>query len=68
MLAGATRRVREHGWANVTVQRADAARESLGDNEFDAVLALSSLSAMPDVGAAVEAVYTAPRPASRART
>ncbi|HEV7647321.1 MAG TPA: methyltransferase domain-containing protein [Actinophytocola sp.] len=65
MLARAERRVRGHGWVNVTVRRADAARESLGHNEFDAALALSSLSAMPDVGAAVEAAHAALRPGGR---
>jgi ubiquinone/menaquinone biosynthesis C-methylase UbiE len=63
MLARA--RHRTDGWANVTVRRADAARESLGHNEFDAAIALSSLSAMPDVGAAVEAAHAALRPGGR---
>jgi ubiquinone/menaquinone biosynthesis C-methylase UbiE len=63
MVARAQRRAGE--WDNVTVRRADAARESLGDNEFDAALALSSLSAMPDVGAAVAAAHAALRPGGR---
>lgn len=63
MLARARHRARD--WPNVSVRRADAARESLGDNEFDAALALSSLSAMPDVGAAVEAAHAALRPGGR---
>jgi ubiquinone/menaquinone biosynthesis C-methylase UbiE len=65
MLARAQRRVREHGWSNVTIRQADAARESLGHNEFDAVVALSSLSAMPDVRAGVEFAYEALRPGGR---
>jgi ubiquinone/menaquinone biosynthesis C-methylase UbiE len=65
MVAKAQRRVHEHGWANVTIRRADAARESLGHNEFDAAVALSSLSAMPDVRAAVESAYEALRPGGR---
>jgi ubiquinone/menaquinone biosynthesis C-methylase UbiE len=63
MLARA--RGRADGAANVTVRRADVARESLGHNEFDAALALSSLSAMPDVGSAVEAAHAALRPGGR---
>lgn len=65
MVARARRRLGEHGWANVTVRRADAARESLGHEEFDAAVALSSLSAMPDVRAGVELVYQALRPGGR---
>jgi ubiquinone/menaquinone biosynthesis C-methylase UbiE len=65
MVARAGRRVGEHWWANVTVRRADAARESLGDNEFDAAVALTSLSAMPDVRAAVELAHRALRPGGR---
>jgi ubiquinone/menaquinone biosynthesis C-methylase UbiE len=65
MIARARRRVREHGWSNVTIRQADAARESLGRNEFDAAMALSSLSAMPDVRAGVEFAYEALRPGGR---
>lgn len=57
--------LRTNGWHNVTLRRADIARESLGDNEFDAAVALSSLSATPDVRAAVEAAHAALRPAGR---
>lgn len=63
MVARAQRRV--HEWTNVTVRRADAAREPLGDNEFDAAIALSSFSAMPDVRAAVELAHRALRPGGR---
>lgn len=65
MLAKARRRIRENGWSNVTVLRADAARESLGHNEFDAAVAMFSLSAMPDVRAAVESACEALRPGGR---
>jgi ubiquinone/menaquinone biosynthesis C-methylase UbiE len=65
MVARAQRRVREHGWTNVTVRRADASRESLGDNEFDAAVALASLSAMPDVRAAAALAHDALRPGGR---
>jgi ubiquinone/menaquinone biosynthesis C-methylase UbiE len=65
MLARARHRAREHGWSNVTIRRADAARESLGDNEFDAAVALSSLSAMADVRAGVEFAYEALHPGGR---
>lgn len=65
MLARAQRRIGEAGWSNVTVRRLDAARESLGDNEYDAAIALTSLSAMPDVGAAVRSAHAALRPGGR---
>lgn len=65
MLARAQRVVDGHGWPNVCLRRADVAREPLGDNEFDAAVALSSLSATPDVRAAVEIAHAALRPGGR---
>lgn len=65
MLAKAACRIREHGWSNVTVHHADAARESLGHNEYDAAIASFSFSAMPDVGAAVGFAHEALRPGGR---
>lgn len=65
MLARAKRRVDERGWANVRLHLADASRVPLGHEEFDAAIALSSLSAMPDVRAAVRHVYDALRPGGR---
>ncbi|GLY67886.1 class I SAM-dependent methyltransferase [Amycolatopsis taiwanensis] len=65
MLTRAQRVTEAHGWPNVRLQRADIARDSLGDNEFDAAVALSSLSATPDVRAAVEIAHAALRPGGR---
>lgn len=65
MVARAQRRVREGGWSNVSVRRADASQVSLGHREFDAAVALSSLSATPDVRAAVEIAHDALRPGGK---
>jgi ubiquinone/menaquinone biosynthesis C-methylase UbiE len=65
MLARARRRVGEQAWTNVELRRADASRESLGDGEFDAALALTSISAMPDVAGAVDLAHDALRPGGR---
>jgi ubiquinone/menaquinone biosynthesis C-methylase UbiE len=65
MLIRAERRIRERGWSNVTVLRADAAREPLGHNEYDAAVAIFSISAMPDVAAAVGSAFKALRPGGR---
>jgi ubiquinone/menaquinone biosynthesis C-methylase UbiE len=65
MLAKAHRRVRDHGWTNVELRRADASREPHGEAEFDAALALTSISAMPDVATAVRLAHDALRPGGR---
>jgi SAM-dependent methyltransferase len=65
MLARARRRVDERGWTNVSLHLADASRVPFGREEFDAAVALSSLSAMPDVPVAVRHVYDALRPGGR---
>ncbi|MBO0829354.1 MAG: class I SAM-dependent methyltransferase, partial [Streptosporangiales bacterium] len=65
MLARARRRVDERGWTNVRLRLADASRAPLGHEEFDAAVALSSLSAMPDVPTAVGHIYDALRPGGR---
>lgn len=65
MLASAHRRVREQAWTNVELRRADASREPHGDAEFDAALALTSISAMPDIAAAVRLAHDALRPGGR---
>jgi ubiquinone/menaquinone biosynthesis C-methylase UbiE len=64
-LAKARRRVERHGWDNIELVRADATTTPLGDTEFDAALAMTSLSAMPDIPAAVDHVYAALRPGGR---
>lgn len=65
MLARAKRRVDERGFTNVRLRLADASRVPVGREEFDAAIALSSLSAMPDVPTAVRHVYDALRPGGR---
>lgn len=65
MLAKAHRKVRDHGWTNVELRQADASREAHGDAEFDAALALTSISAMPDVATAVRLAHDALRPGGR---
>lgn len=65
MLARARRVIDAHDWPNVRLHQADVARESLGDNEFDAAVALSSLTATPDVHAAVKIAHAALRPGGR---
>lgn len=65
MLAHARARIAERGWTNITLRHADATREPLGDQEFDAAVALASLSATPDIAAAVDHAYRALRPGGR---
>lgn len=65
MLTRARRRVDDRGWTNVRLHLADVSRLPLGREEFDAAIALSSLSAMPDVATAVRHVYDALRPGGR---
>jgi SAM-dependent methyltransferase len=65
MVMRARARVREHGWTNVEVREADASRVPHGHGEFDAAVALSSLSAMPDVDTAVRLAHDALRPGGR---
>ena len=65
MLARARRAIEAHDWPNVTLRQADVARESLGDNEFDAAVALFALSATPDLRAAVDVAHAALRPGGR---
>jgi ubiquinone/menaquinone biosynthesis C-methylase UbiE len=63
MLDRARRQVGQCG--NVEVREADASRTPLGDNEFDAAVAMASFSAMPDVRAAVEYAHDALRAGGR---
>ncbi|ARS89825.1 class I SAM-dependent methyltransferase [Natrarchaeobaculum aegyptiacum] len=55
MVENARERVKEHGWENVDVVRADATTVDL-DERFDAAIATLSLSVMPDVRAVLETV------------
>lgn len=65
MLVRARARVAEAGWVNVAAEAADATTADLGTARFDAAFALYSLSAMPDIGAAVQRVHEALRPGGR---
>ncbi len=65
MVQRAQERVREHGWDNVEVICADAARVRLEPEAYDAAIATFTLSAVADVRAAVDNVYAALRPGGR---
>ena len=56
MIENARVRIEEHGWENVQVRRADATTVEF-DDSFDAALATLSLSVMPDIPRATEAIY-----------
>jgi ubiquinone/menaquinone biosynthesis C-methylase UbiE len=61
MLAHARARIADRGYTNVELRHADATREPLGHHEFDVAVALASLSATPDIAAAVDHAYDALR-------
>ncbi|MBP2321712.1 ubiquinone/menaquinone biosynthesis C-methylase UbiE [Kibdelosporangium banguiense] len=61
----AQQRVDDAGWSNVEVRHLDATKDSLGDGEFDAALAMTSLSTMPNVDVALDNIYKALRPGGR---
>jgi ubiquinone/menaquinone biosynthesis C-methylase UbiE len=65
MLGRAQRRIDENGWDNIDLQQTDATTESLGQEQFDAAMAMCSLSAMPDIDAALDNVYDALKPGAR---
>ena len=65
MLALAEDVVRRRGLANVELRTADATRAEIEPAAFDAVYACSSISAMPDVRAALTSVHRALRPGGR---
>lgn len=65
MVRHAAARIREEGWDNVEVHRTDFTRPGIPLEGFDAALALATLSAMPDVPAAVTNAYDALRPGGR---
>ena len=65
MLARAATVVRRRGLGNVELRRADATRTPPEPGAYDAVYACSSISAMPDVRAALESVRAALRPGGR---
>ncbi|SDI06500.1 Methyltransferase domain-containing protein [Actinokineospora alba] len=63
MVARAAEMVRKHGWDNVEVRQGDAT--TLAVSGFDAVLAAFSVSATPDVPAALANARAALRPGGR---
>jgi len=65
MLAQAKRRIAENRWDNVEVRAGDATKDPLGVEEYDAVLAHCSLSAMSDIDAAISNIYRALRPGGK---
>lgn len=65
MLARAEQRVREHGWTDVEVRRADFTQPVLAPESVDRAIAFSSLSAMPDVPAAIRNAHDVLRPGGR---
>jgi demethylmenaquinone methyltransferase/2-methoxy-6-polyprenyl-1,4-benzoquinol methylase len=69
MLARAAARVRRHGWANVSLVRADASTDDLaavvGAGPFDAALFTYSLSVIGDGGSAWASALAATRPDGR---
>ena len=56
MIENARARIEEHGWENVHVRQADATTVEF-DDPFDAALATLSLTVMPDIHRATEAIY-----------
>ncbi len=64
MLARARRRVAAHGWSNVSLVCADAARMDLG-RRFDGILFAYSLTMIPDWLAALERARTHLEPGGR---
>lgn len=65
MLARAEDVVRRRALRNVELRRADATSGEIGRGAFDAAYACSSISAMPDVPAALASVHDALRPGGR---
>lgn len=65
MLARAADVVRRRELTNVELREADASRTAIEPGRFDAVYACSSISAMPDVPAALVTVRAALRPGGR---
>jgi ubiquinone/menaquinone biosynthesis C-methylase UbiE len=65
MLARARAVVAEHGWDNVEVRHADASAVELESAGYDAAVAATSLSTLPDLDAALERIYGALRPGAR---
>lgn len=69
MIARARARIEREGWTNVETRVADATDPdlpaALGPGRFDAVFALYSISALPDIAAGVALAHEALRPGGR---
>lgn len=65
MVQRAQERIRQHGWDNVEVICADAARVRVEPEAYDAAIATFTLSAVADVRAAADTVYAALRPGGK---
>jgi SAM-dependent methyltransferase len=65
MLDRAKECIELHGWDNVELRCVDFTRAHVVPDSFDAAIALFSLSAMPDVPAALDVAATALRPGGR---
>lgn len=65
MLARAQAVVTQHGWDNVEVRQADASAVELTAGEYDAAVAATSLSTLPDLDAALQRIHGALRPGGR---
>lgn len=69
MIARAQARIEREGWTNVEARLADATDPDLptdlGPGRFDAAFAMYSISAMPDIAAAVALAHEALRPGGR---
>jgi phosphatidylethanolamine/phosphatidyl-N-methylethanolamine N-methyltransferase len=61
----AGRRIEAADWSTVELRLADATKQPMGTNEFDAAVANCSLSTMPEVDAALDNIYRALRPGGR---
>jgi ubiquinone/menaquinone biosynthesis C-methylase UbiE len=65
MLARARAVVAEQGWDNVEVRRADASAVEWERGGYDAAVAATSLSTMPDLDGALARIHGALRPGGR---
>lgn len=62
MVARARERISANGWANVEVRLADIGCTYLEPEAYDGAIAVFALSAVPDLGAALDRVHSALRP------
>lgn len=65
MVQQAAQRVRDHGWSNVHVIRANGSQAGLAPDMFDAAIAPLALSAMPNVQGALKSIHETLQPDGR---